>query len=242
MGRGSSGAGGGSGGWASANSVISTGGNKIDLSGSPLKYGGSVDMSDGARKAAEDFESTRWKNKIEFNRAVDANGNIVEERRGGKGSVKSSVKAMNAADVFTHNHPRVGDEDGFLGGTFSPQDLNNWSVYGVRVYRATAAEGTYSIAKKPGFDGRAFRQYYSTECKNALAKERATVRPYEKTYTDTVREYKKGNVDYSEVKRTYAVYKDAAVKAGNQQLVDMHNALIDGQKKYGYSYALERRK
>ena len=238
MGRGRSGA---SGGWVAARSVTSTGGDTIDLSGSPLRYGGTIDISAGAKQAAEDFEAVRWKNKIEYNRAVDANGNIIEERRGGKGSVKSTVKAMNAADVFTHNHPRSGGEDGFLGGTFSVQDLNNWSTYGVRVYRATAAEGTYSIAKKPGFDGRAFRQYYSSEAKNAMAKERATIRPYEKTYLDTVREYKKGNADYSEVKRTYAEYKDAAVKAGNQQLVDLHNALIDGQKKYGYSYALERR-
>ena len=77
---------------------MSDGSDTIDLSDSPLTYGGKdKGLSGNVRKAIEQFEDKRWRNKIEFSRFVDELGNVVEERRGGQGSVGVTDKAIRAA-------------------------------------------------------------------------------------------------------------------------------------------------
>ena len=209
-------------------SAVGADGTNIDLSSSPLHYGGpDPNLTGEARTTIEDFEGRRWKNKIEFSRFIDADGNIVEDNRGGKGSVKASLNARLTADIMSHNHPRSGSEAGLLGGTFSTADLNNFAQYNQTTYRATAAEGTYSISKLEGFDKSGFSQYVKSEnSKNHAA--------YESTMTTLNSSYQAGNLKYSD-------YASAAHKAFNTYLVAEHNSWRAGQKLYGYHYTLERR-
>ena len=203
-------------------------GTNIDLSGSPLHYGDKDPNLTGAvRTSIEEFENKRWKNKIEYSRFVDANGNIIEENRGGKGSVKATYHARTTAEAMTHNHPRSGDESGLLGGTFSTGDLNNFVRFNQSTYRATAAEGTYSISKLKGFDSAGFKSYYTSES----SKNRGTYNATMKTLNSSVRS---GSMSYDD-------YRAAAHKAFNTYLVAEHNSLRAGQKLYGYHYTLERR-
>lgn len=209
-------------------SVAGADGTGIDLSGSPLHYGGTDTALTGkVRTAIEEFEAKRWKNKIEYSRFVDANGNVIEENRGGKSSVRASLNARMAAQAMSHNHPRSGSESGLLGGTFSISDLNNFVRFGQTTYRAVAAEGTYSISKLKGFDSKSFKQYYTSEsAKNNSA--------YKITMSSLNSSYRAKNISYAD-------YRAAANKAFNTYLVAEHNSLRAGQKLYGYNYTLERR-
>lgn len=209
-------------------SAVGADGTNIDLSGSPLHYGESDPSLTGeARTTIEDFEHKRWKNKIEYSRFIDANGNIVEDNKGGKGSVKASLHARMTADVMSHNHPRSGEDAGLLGGTFSTADLNNFARFNQTTYRATAAEGTYSISKLSGFDKSGFSQYVKSENSKNYA-------VYKSSMTTINNSYQSGDLKYSD-------YVSAAHKAFNTYLVAEHNSLRSGQKLYGYHYTLERR-
>ena len=209
-------------------SAVGADGTNIDLSGSPLRYGGKDPNLTGAvRKTIEEFENKRWANKIEFSRFVDAQGNVIEENRGGKGSVKATYQARMTAEAMSHNHPRSGAESGLLGGTFSTGDLDNFVRYNQTTYRATAAEGTYSISKLSGFNKQGFQSYYTSE----NSKNRSV---YNSTMKSLDSAYRSGSIKYSE-------YRTEANKAFNTFLVAEHNSLRAGQKLYGYHYTLERR-
>lgn len=184
-------------------SVKGSDGNDIDLSGSPLRYGANDANLDGkARQTIEAFEDKRYKNKIEFSELIDANGNIIEDNKGGKGSVRASIYAYNRAFALSHNHPRSGIDAGVLGGTFSEADINVFTKYAQSVFRATAAEGTYSISRNKGFDSAGLRRYYSTEHANNR-------KAYEKTINTLNANYKTG------VFKTYSEYRAATNKAFN---------------------------
>lgn len=221
MGRGSSGLGGGDG--FEKKGVKSAAG--VDLSESPLRYGGSDLALNGKRRAAvEAFESRYASAKIENGATFDADGNITEKRRGGKGSVKTSIAALSKADTFSQNHPR---EDGVLGGTFSGADLSNFTKYtNVKTYRATAKEGTYSISKGSNFDAAGFRNYFTKEFSSIKSAGDTNLRSINKRFNST----------------NYETYLHEFRSGQNKMLVDLHNALIKGQKQYGYTYTLERRK
>lgn len=209
-------------------SVTGSDGAHIDLTGIPLHYGGKDhNLTGKVRTTIEAFEDRRWKNKIEFSRFVDADGNVIEDNRGGKGSVGASLSARMSAHAMSHNHPRSGRESGLLGGTFSTGDINNFVRFSQKTYRATASEGTYSISKQKGFDGKGFRQYYSSE----HSKNRGAYVTARKTLDTS---YKAGKMSYSD-------YRKATQKAFNTYLVANHNSLRAGQKQYGYHYTLERR-
>lgn len=239
MGRGRSGETGG-GSWKAEKSVRGSDGNPIDLNDSPLRYSSDdSSVAGNVRTVIDAFEKARVKNKIEFARIVDANGNIIEERRGGSGSVRSSVRALNNGDTFSHNHPREG---GMLGGTFSTADLNNFANYGVRVYRAAAPEGTYSISKGRNFDSAGLKRYYAAEHAAAQRQYRSDVRALGNKYSEVTKAYRAGTATRAEADRAYKDYQAGAAKAFNKWLVSNHNALIAGQRQYGYTYSLERRK
>ena len=206
---------------------LQDGSETIDLSDSPLRYGKNDKALDGARRAAvELFEGRYVGAKVENGATFDANGMITEQRRGGKGSVKTSVSKYNAADTFSHNHPRA---QGILGGTFSEADLSNFSVFDVTTARAAAKEGTYSISKHWGkFDSTGFQQYYKSEYARITKEYNSTFRSLNKRMTSN--------------QMAYDAYSREFTKTINKQLVELHNVLISGQKKYGYSYTLERRK
>ena len=215
-----------------ATSAKDQAGRKIDLSKFPLRYGSNdKNVSGKARTLIENFEEKRLKGKLEYSFATDPDGNALAETRGGKTSVTTPFRVKNNAKVFTHIHPRdTSYLDGYLGGTFSKADLVNWAYHhqNIETYRAAASEGTYSITKGQGFKYLEFSRWAQGE--------------YNQRYVDYTVEanalknsYKKGNI-------TYGDYARQVRDAFNHCEVDQHNMLIDNQKKYGYTYTLERRK
>ena len=241
MGRGSSGK-------ASANSeksITLKDGTVIDLSENPLEYGSNSHLDGDVKKRIEEFEAKRRDNLIEYGYAVDANGKVLEEKRGGKGSVSTSYMVLNNADVYTHVHPRdKGAKD--LSGTFSEEDLRNWSMFNVRVFRATGREGTYSIAKEKNFNASGARQYFHEALKTLHKEFMARRKQIQEDYNKKSTAIANGTGDYKSKRDAFdKAFKSAneqLSKAFNKELVGMHKAYINGQKKYGYSYSLERRK
>lgn len=233
MGRGRSGS------TAGVTKLTGTDGKPIYLD-TPLVYGGDdTALSGTIRSVIEDFESKRYRNKVEFARVVDENGRVIEERRGGRGSVGISVRAANAGKVLSHNHPRSG---GLLGGTFSVEDISGFVRADLSIYRATAAEGTYSIAKGRNFNFHGLLEYYKQAHKENFAKYQEATKDSNDSYNAVSKAYRKGEKTYAEVMTAYDKAVEVNNKAFNQFLVANHNALRDGQKKYGYTYTLERRK
>lgn len=234
MGRGSSGANG------SATRLTGTDGKPIDLTGTPLRYGSEDKaLTGGARSTIEAFEKARYKNKIEFSRFVDADGNVIEDNRGGRGSVGATLRARSTAHAMSHNHPR---SDGMLGGTFSTGDINNFTRFAQQTYRATAPEGTYSISRGKKFDAAGLQAYYTRASKEARAKYESAVKQANAEYKSVSSAYARGNATYDQANTAYQKAREAGVKAFNTMLVENHNALRAGQKKYGYTYTLERRR
>ena len=210
-----------------ANTVreLTIGDDKIDLSDSPLVYGEKDKALTGqARTTIEAFENKRYGMKTEYSTFVDANGRVIENNHGNKGNVGATLYARKTADVMSHNHPR---EEGMLGGPFSAGDMANFSNFNQTTYRATAKEGTYSITKGKNFKGQDFQKAVKAQSDASYQKC--------KSITDALAS------DYRAGKMTYSEYRIKAVKANNAMLVDDHNWFMANQKKYGYSYTLERR-
>lgn len=201
------------------------GNTTIDLSESPLVYGGlDKSLTGKARETIENFENKRYKNRVEFSTFVGDDGSIIEENRGGKGSVSASRSARMTADAMSHNHPR---QEGVIGGTFSSADLGNFNKYNQHTYRATTKEGTYSISKGKNFNGSglvaAYTRVESEMIANANKVTRSLnskVRSGEMSFEQAVKQSRLNN---------------------NKGLVSLHNWLIDNQKTYGYTYTLEKR-
>ena len=228
MGRGTSKVSGG--GMTSVTSVTTQSGDVVDLSSMPLMYGGHDAALDGkSRQVVEAFEQKRLKYKTEAAILVDADGNqLGNEFKGNRDGVKVPFGLFTSATVMTHNHPRGKGEEGVIGGTFSDADLFTFSeTTHLKTMRASATEGAYSISKSKNFDSKGFNDF---------------VRKTNDTRYNEYRSYAKGlGSDYRKGKIDYETYRKQNNQAFNKMLVDTHNDLIDGQKKYGYTYTLEKR-
>ena len=220
-----------------ATSVTVQSGDTIDLRGMPLKYGG-LDRAINAeqRKALDAFETKHLKSKVEYALMLGADGEELYTKRGGKGSVKFSIPIANKSDIITHNHPRSGNEAGLLGGTFSQADINAFTHTNVKTMRASAAEGAYSITKSANFNSSGLRVHAMRVQDSASKQYRETVK---KAHD---REMAAATSGKKTVAEANAAYQAAKTSAFNQKLVTLHNGFIEGQKKYGYTYTLERRK
>lgn len=223
-------------------SITAADGTVIDLSGAPLQYGGAdPNLPAAVRKSLEEFEDKRYKSKIEFSRFVDASGNVIEDNRGSRRSVSASHNARVTAAAMSHNHPRSGNEQGMLGGTFSRGDMRNFVKYNQTTYRATASEGTYSISKLSNFDRQGFIKHYSAATTALENNYQAAVKPAKTAYNDVLSKYNAGKVTYSDAMAAYNNLLKVQAKEFNRFLVESHNALLAAQKQYGYVYTLERR-
>ena len=202
-------------------------GSKIEFDGD-LVFG-ELDKAvpEAVRKNLDAWETKRSKAKTEYAMSYYPDGTpIGKEVRGGKGSVRTP-SAYHTTDgaTFTHNHPRG---DGMLGGTFSPADLHNFTIGGNTTCRATAKEGTYSISKGKNFDKAGFNSYVAKANADFKTSQREAHSKIQKSYND-------GKISYEQ-----AVLQQG--KAFNTGLVNLHNAYLNGQKQYGYTYTLEKRK
>jgi hypothetical protein len=231
MGRGSSKSGGGGGGLTPKTQVVTQDGTVLDLSDNPLVYGKADAAVTGAlRNALEAQESKRLKMVTEYGLVVDANGDpIGSERHGGRSSVAIPTWTLNSdkAAAFTHNHPRGSGEAGQLGGTFSDADLDGFSREKVRTYRASAAEGTYSITKTASFNGRAFNTF-----QHGLQSQMEAA--HNQRHSQLKADLRSGKINYK-------TYLQGHTNSFNKMLVDLHNGLLAGQSQYGYTYTLEAR-
>lgn len=225
MGRGTSKGGGAN----SVNEVTVQSGNVVKLN-SPLVYGDKDPNVDGAMRASlEKQEAKRLKSKIEYGYPVGEDGKTKfgGEIRGGRDGVAVPVYALQNSAAYTHNHPRGKGEENDLGGTFSTQDITVFANYNVKTFRASAAEGTYSISKGKNFDGMGLKAYM-----NSMSAKNDTVKNQQ--YTKLLDKCRFGEIKWSDFNMEQS-------KIFNDYLIAEHNALLAGQKKYGYSYTLERR-
>ena len=191
-------------------------------------------LTDDARDTLEKFEDRYWAAATEHNQEVRADGSVVaEQHKGRKGSVSIPVYVLMQSDAGTHNHPR---REGVLGGTFSGNDIDIFCDF-EQTARATAKEGTYSISKLPNFDEQGFRKYYSETYKRLHSDYEQAVAAVTRDYYDTLWKAKGSSAE----KAADAAYERGRDREFNRFLVNLHNAYLDGQSRYGYYYTLERR-
>lgn len=230
MGRGRSKVGGGGGGGSKQVTTVTVQSGATVQLDQPLVYGAKDPAVTGAvRTAIEAQETKRLTAKVEYAYVADQNGNqIGSERRGGAGSVSTPLWYFQQDATFTHNHPRNNtNEAGYLGGTFSNADLYSFSSTRIRTFRASAAEGTYSISKTSAFHARQFMRYANSLDKTATSNHKARVN--------------KLAADVSSGKLTWSAYKQQTSNSFNSMLIELHNGLLAGQAQYGYTYTLEGR-
>ena len=227
MGRGSSGITAGSTG-KTVTSIVTQGGNTLDLTYTPLVYGGlDKSISKAARTALETQEKKRLTAKREHALLVGDDGSIAgAEVNGGSGSCPIPYSwTQTRGAILTHNHPRGKGEEYTIGGTFSPGDARHFANSKYATIRASAAEGTYSMTKGKNFDSAGFLNY-AKSIDSAASKNRN--RKLAKLKQDCVN----GTI-------TYTQYRNRSTKTFNEMLIEIHNGYIAGQKQYGYTYTLE---
>lgn len=216
--------GGGRGGVSAKGELVLPNGSKIEFEGE-LKFGGKdTTLTKETRKAIEDWEEKRVKNKVEYAYSVLQDGTpIGSEVRGSKGSVRTPRSYQQDGATFTHIHPRG---DGILGGTFSKADMDNFANNPLKTMRAKAKEGAYSMSKTSTFDARGFKGFVDGANRQFQSSYRARVNALATSY-------KNGSISYDD-------YAKGNAKAFNTSLVELHNIYMSGQKQYGYTYTLEQ--
>lgn len=225
MAKGSRGGKRGQGGYTAKGELKLPDGSKIEFDGDLKYYGNDKNIKGQVRQNIEAFETKRATSKIEYAYAVDKDGNpLMKEKRGGKGSVRVPLYVHDTdGATFTHIHPRG---DGMLGGTFSSADLRNFAMFKNTTCRAKAKEGTYSITKGKNFDKNGFM---------------TMVRQADSDFTKELRTINRSL--QSKINSGKISYEDGlkqSAKAFNTALINLHNAYKSGEKKYGYTYTLEK--
>jgi hypothetical protein len=228
MGRGSSGA------TAGVTKLIGADKKPIELD-VPLQYGGISGLSSGAIDRIAPLEkSTMGEWQMVFNE-----DGIITDFIKGKKITDAQFAAMRNADVRSIKHTAKA---GALGGTFSAGEINNFGEFNNQVLRAAAKEGTYCISKGKGFNAAGLKAYYAKACADAEKKYNTAVRKAFWKSIDVEIAHKEGRATHAEVARARRALKDAERKAYNSMLVEQHNALRAGQKRFGYTYSLEKRR
>ena len=201
-------------------------GTVIDLTKSPLKYGGAPGINKEVKDSVRSFENRRAQEKIEYGTSIDKYGNVLEEVSGDEGSVGSDAYLFKRTEVFSHVHPREGN----LGGTFSPADIHNFSaksIFSGSTYRAVAPEGVYVIQKESNFNYK-MRNAYKKFSERLDANFAPTLNKIQGWYDS--RQISKADAD------------ELFRRADTMRFVALHNWLLSNQKNYGYKYGLERLK
>lgn len=210
-------------------------GERVEFEGTLKYYGNDPNVTGKVRETIEAFEAKKGDAKVEWGLVVGPDGEpYAKAKRGSKGSVKLDFGSGNYEKAITsHIHPReTSDRTGvMLGGTFSLADMRSFAVR-EKTMRARAKEGTYSITKTKNFKSQEFIGYV-----NKVEREfRVNTSAALKKANDIIHHGDgKGQGHYQRAVKGYA-------KAFNTELVKMHEAYKQGEKKYGYVYTLERNK
>lgn len=195
--------------------VIGTNNSKqtIDLSDMKLYYSSGYDvMTPAQKKLVEDFEKKYYGEFEETLLLVDKKGNQVALINGEYGKVSLLRSEAENAEIITHTHFRAPfAERGMLGGPFSVSDLNTFvSVDNLKIMRAVAPEGTYTIIKNDNFEPSSFlREIQSFQ-------------------------------DVHKPKFAQGTQKSTVIEYTNLYLTKLHDTFRKNAKEYGYTYFLEK--
>lgn len=199
----------------------------IDMTDYPLEYADElVPIEPKLRAPIADFERRRRANKIEYALLVDAEGNVLDEHRGGKHSVRISLQHISHAVAHVHTHPRF-ETPLLIGGTFTWSDLSilyHWD--NLKVIRAVASEGIYTLMCGSDFDRKAFDDRMGLTYGKIERKELQKLRDLHRRLELRIISRR----DYRKEWRKIFLWA----------MVSHHNALLEGQQGFDYVYQLEQ--
>lgn len=222
-------------------------GKDIDLGDSALEYTEPFNLhNEKAQKTIMDFEKKRRTNKIEYGMTVSENGYVLDERKGGKGSVKISLGSLRKGAIFSHIHPRCGEEEGCLGGTFSETDFSKYKYSDIKLpMRAAAGEGIYTFIPSESFDAWKFLPEFEKRAKQSETNKehKKILKQRSEELAEINKEYKTGKLSYEDYSKkwneTKNKYTPEINRAANAYLVERHNILLEMQEEYHFTYYLE---
>lgn len=180
------------------------------------------ELPDSVLNKCQEVEAKTVSRKTEKMTLVDADGNVILEKSGGKGSVSFGAKEgfhMNESTTLTHNHP------GEYGGTFSGADVKVMVDYRLRAIRAVGKEGTYSLertSKTNSNDSYDFNRAYQKQSDSLNYKMRTE-------YNSQKKKIARGETSVNDANQQLADYRTGLC---NQQ----HEWLVQNAPKYGYNY------
>ena len=199
--------------------------------------------------------------KNEQYRIVDSEGNVILEKKGGRGEVSTTIGEKRTylnGNISIHNHPD--------GGTFSDADLGQFG-FGAKEIVVAAPEGTYRLinlnyGKKTMYDGwmplrdgmesiqqrstlDILRQARQNVSKTATAKAMDKITDTFAKIRDTKGQEEANKYIRSVSDRYESLRKkhNAEVKAEQSklELEPYHNYYKQNAKKYGFQYVFEKR-
>ena len=100
----------------------------------------------------------------------------------------------------------------------------------------------FLISKGKKFDSAGLKNYYKQVSEAAANGAKARNASAKAEYDKVKNSYNAGKATYQQYESAWSKYNSDITRSNNKMLVDLHNGLISGQKKYGYTYTLERRK
>lgn len=186
---------------------------------------GKSTLPESVLNKCREVEAKTVSRKTEKMTVIDADGNVILEKSGGKGSVSFGAREgfyMNDTTTVTHNHP------GEYGGTFSGADVKVLVDYKLKAIRAVGKEGTYSLERTSQTNSN-----NSYDFKTEFAKKSNTLNGKMRTEYNS----QKGKVARGETSVDDANKQLSDYRAGlcNEQ----HEWLVQNASKYGYNYVFE---
>jgi hypothetical protein len=185
---------------------------------------GKTTLPDSVVDKCREVEAKTVNRKTEKMTIVDADGNVLLEKSGGKGSVSFGAREgflMNDTTTVTHNHP------GEYGGTFSGADVKVLVEYRLKAIRAVGKEGTYSLERVDTNSSKSydFKQAYAQQSNSTNSKMRTK-------YQSQKGKVARGDLSVDDANKELSDYR---TKLCNEQ----HDWLVKNAAQYGYNYVFE---
>lgn len=185
---------------------------------------GKTTLPDKVVNKCREVEAKTVNRKTEKMTIVDADGNILLEKSGGRGSVSFGAREgflMNDTTTVTHNHP------GEYGGTFSGADVKVLVDYRLKAIRAVGKEGTYSLERVDTNSSKSydFKQAYAQQSNSTNSKMRTK-------YQSQKGKVARGDLSVDDANKELSDYR---TKLCNEQ----HDWLVKNAAQYGFNYVFE---
>lgn len=192
---------------------------------STISATGKSSLPESVLNKCREVEAKTVDRKTEKLTLVDADGNIILEKSGGKGSVSFGAREgfhMNDTTTVTHNHP------GEYGGTFSGADVKVFVDYRLKAIRAVGKEGTYSLertSKTNSNDAYDFKTEFAKQSDALNGKMRTA-------YNSQKSKVARGETSATDANKQLTDYRTSLCN-------DQHEWLVQNAPKYGYNYVFE---